>query len=164
MLFFLRFFIIYSLCKNCHGEVLFNFCFLYNRHAGDIGNIEADSQGKAEVNITDNIVSLTGEHSVIGRTVEVSILLLKFIVSVSSLYCKVDCSWSGKNEGGVRGIRKLQNCVKKCKNPCNTLSKSTKKPKPLSHKYARCCLSSIIHTSYRLSQGNHKTHTRVTIV
>lgn len=57
--------------------------FLYNRHAGDIGNIEADGQGKAEVNITDNIVSLTGEHSVIGRTLEVSILLLKFIVKQS---------------------------------------------------------------------------------
>ena len=51
-----------------------------NRHAGDLGNIEADSQGQAEVNITDNIVSLTGEHSVIGRTVEVSIFLSKFVV------------------------------------------------------------------------------------
>ena len=51
------------------------FTFLYNRHAGDLGNIEADSQGQAEVNITDNIVSLTGEQSVIGRTLEVSIFV-----------------------------------------------------------------------------------------
>lgn len=49
------------------------FCILCNRHAGDLGNIEADSQGQAEVNITDNVVSLTGEHSVIGRTLAVSI-------------------------------------------------------------------------------------------
>lgn len=42
-----------------------------DRHAGDLGNIEADIQGQAEVNITDSIVSLTGEHSVIGRTLEV---------------------------------------------------------------------------------------------
>lgn len=42
-----------------------------NRHAGDLGNIEADDQGQAEVNITDSVVSLTGEYSVIGRTLEV---------------------------------------------------------------------------------------------
>ncbi|XP_027056266.1 superoxide dismutase [Cu-Zn]-like isoform X3 [Pocillopora damicornis] len=41
-----------------------------NRHAGDLGNIEADDQGQAEVNITDSVVSLTGEYSVIGRTLE----------------------------------------------------------------------------------------------
>lgn len=45
-----------------------------NRHAGDLGNIEADDQGQAEVNITDSVVSLTGEYSVIGRTLEVSVL------------------------------------------------------------------------------------------
>ncbi|KAL9968885.1 hypothetical protein ACROYT_G021029 [Oculina patagonica] len=42
-----------------------------DRHVGDLGNIEADSQGQADVNITDNVVSLTGEHSVIGRTLAV---------------------------------------------------------------------------------------------
>lgn len=47
------------------------FFFVFNRHAGDLGNIEADSQGQAEVNITDNSVSLMGEYSVIGRTLEV---------------------------------------------------------------------------------------------
>lgn len=45
-----------------------------HRHAGDLGNIEADDQGQAEVNITDSVVSLTGEYSVIGRTLEVSVL------------------------------------------------------------------------------------------
>lgn len=41
------------------------------RHAGDLGNIEADSEGQAEVTITDYVVSLMGEYSVIGRTLEV---------------------------------------------------------------------------------------------
>lgn len=42
-----------------------------DRHAGDLGNIEADSEGQAEVTITDYVVSLMGEYSVIGRTLEV---------------------------------------------------------------------------------------------
>jgi len=37
------------------------------RHVGDLGNIEADENGKAEINITDAIISLSGENSVIGR-------------------------------------------------------------------------------------------------
>ncbi|XP_068756940.1 uncharacterized protein [Montipora capricornis] len=41
------------------------------RHTGDLGNIEADSQGQAEVNIVDSTVSLMGEYSVIGRAVEI---------------------------------------------------------------------------------------------
>lgn len=37
------------------------------RHVGDLGNIEADDQGVAEVRIEDEIVSLQGANSVIGR-------------------------------------------------------------------------------------------------
>ena len=51
---------------------------LFNRHTGDLGNIEADSQGQSEVNITDNVVTLMGEHSVIGRTLAVRINFLSF--------------------------------------------------------------------------------------
>ena len=40
-------------------------------HVGNLGNIEADSEGQAEVNITDRTVSLMGEYSVIGCTAEV---------------------------------------------------------------------------------------------
>ena len=42
-----------------------------NRHYGDLGNIVADKNGTAEVNIVDSLVSLTGEYSVIGRAVVV---------------------------------------------------------------------------------------------
>ena len=42
-----------------------------NRHVGDLGNVEADASGKVDVTITDHLVSLVGQHSVIGRSVVV---------------------------------------------------------------------------------------------
>lgn len=41
------------------------------RHAGDLGNIEADASGVAKVNITDKQVTLVGDNSVVGRTLVV---------------------------------------------------------------------------------------------
>ncbi|CAB4005506.1 Superoxide dismutase [Cu-Zn] [Paramuricea clavata] len=41
------------------------------RHVGDLGNIEADSKGVAKVDIKDSLVKLSGEHSVIGRSIVV---------------------------------------------------------------------------------------------
>jgi superoxide dismutase, Cu-Zn family len=37
------------------------------RHVGDLGNITADTDGKATIKITDKLVTLAGPHSVIGR-------------------------------------------------------------------------------------------------
>lgn len=70
-----------------------------NRHAGDLGNIEADDQGQAEVNITDSVVSLTGEYSVIGRTLEVSVCFLQS-----------EISWDFKTLGNVH----IFTCEHKC--------------------------------------------------
>ncbi|KAG7322407.1 hypothetical protein KOW79_013753 [Hemibagrus wyckioides] len=39
-----------------------------NRHVGDLGNVTANSDGIAEVNIEDKHLSLTGPYSIIGRT------------------------------------------------------------------------------------------------
>lgn len=39
------------------------------RMVGDIGNIEADEDGVAEVKIEDSMVKLYGPHSVIGRSI-----------------------------------------------------------------------------------------------
>ncbi len=39
------------------------------RHVGDLGNIEADKNGLARVEITDNVLSLEGPKSIIGRSV-----------------------------------------------------------------------------------------------
>ncbi len=41
------------------------------RHAGDMGNIEADDSGNAHLEYVDNTISLTGDASVIGRSVVV---------------------------------------------------------------------------------------------
>ena len=43
-----------------------------NRHAGDLGNIEAGDNGVAVVNITDAQIPLTGPNCIIGRSVVVS--------------------------------------------------------------------------------------------
>jgi len=39
------------------------------RHVGDLGNIEADAQGKAHYERVDSLLSLTGDHSILGRAV-----------------------------------------------------------------------------------------------
>ena len=41
------------------------------RHAGDLGNIVADDSGKASGSMTDALIQLSGEFSVIGRSVMV---------------------------------------------------------------------------------------------
>ena len=42
-----------------------------SRHAGDLGNVEADVDGKAKIDISDTFMSLSGERSILGRTVVV---------------------------------------------------------------------------------------------
>lgn len=42
-----------------------------DRHAGDLGNIEAGSDGVAKVDITDKVIQLTGPNSIIGRAIVV---------------------------------------------------------------------------------------------
>jgi len=37
------------------------------RHVGDLGNVNTDASGVAQVQITDTIISLQGTHSIIGR-------------------------------------------------------------------------------------------------
>ncbi len=39
------------------------------RHVGDLGNIVADKDGKATINMTDMVISLHGPHSIVGRAV-----------------------------------------------------------------------------------------------
>lgn len=46
------------------------------RHVGDLGNVEADSNGIAKVDIADKVISLTGAHSIIGRTLVVSCIIV----------------------------------------------------------------------------------------
>lgn len=39
------------------------------RHVGDLGNIEADNNGRAHIEMTDSLLSFSGSHSIIGRGV-----------------------------------------------------------------------------------------------
>ena len=39
------------------------------RHAGDMGNIEADDSGKAHLDYVDTTISLSGESSIIGHSI-----------------------------------------------------------------------------------------------
>lgn len=40
-----------------------------DRHAGDLGNIEADATGKAHLELTDKVMKLSGDESIVGRAV-----------------------------------------------------------------------------------------------
>ena len=37
------------------------------RHVGDLGNINANEEGVAKVNLTDKLISLNGPNSIVGR-------------------------------------------------------------------------------------------------
>jgi hypothetical protein len=53
-------------------QVLFihmHFLFGLFRHVGDMGNITADASGTATLDSTFDLLSLTGEHNIIGRAV-----------------------------------------------------------------------------------------------
>ena len=39
------------------------------RHEGDLGNLEADSSGKAHLELTDTMIEMSGDNSIIGRGV-----------------------------------------------------------------------------------------------
>uniref|UniRef100_A0A914W312 Superoxide dismutase [Cu-Zn] n=1 Tax=Plectus sambesii TaxID=2011161 RepID=A0A914W312_9BILA len=41
------------------------------RHMGDLGNVEAGSNGVAKIDMTDKQLSLYGQHSIIGRSIVV---------------------------------------------------------------------------------------------
>lgn len=52
-------------------QLCFLFLFYINRHVGDLGNVTAGEDNVAKINITDEIITLTGPYSIIGRTMVV---------------------------------------------------------------------------------------------
>lgn len=53
----------YNPCKKDHGAPN-----AHIRHSGDLGNIDADANGSAKINVSDCALSLTGRNSIIGRS------------------------------------------------------------------------------------------------
>ncbi|KAJ3040451.1 Superoxide dismutase [Cu-Zn] [Rhizophlyctis rosea] len=41
------------------------------RHVGDLGNVVAGPDGSVKTTITDKLISLSGQHSIVGRTIVV---------------------------------------------------------------------------------------------
>ncbi|MEZ4599680.1 MAG: superoxide dismutase family protein [Syntrophotaleaceae bacterium] len=39
------------------------------RHVGDLGNLEADAEGKAHLEMVDPVIALDGENSIVGKAV-----------------------------------------------------------------------------------------------
>jgi len=39
------------------------------RHVGDLGNVQADDNGKVVKEFTDDLISLSGSHGILGRAV-----------------------------------------------------------------------------------------------
>ncbi|KAL6925862.1 Superoxide dismutase [Cu-Zn] [Hanseniaspora valbyensis] len=56
----------FNLLKTTHGAPTNN---ENERHTGDLGNIKTDAEGVAKGQLTDSLISLVGENSIIGRTV-----------------------------------------------------------------------------------------------
>ncbi|GCC22082.1 hypothetical protein chiPu_0000467 [Chiloscyllium punctatum] len=57
----------YNPCNETHGAPQDK-----KRHVGDLGNIEADENGVACVEMEDRLIRLAGKYSVIGRTLVVN--------------------------------------------------------------------------------------------
>lgn len=52
------------------------------RHVGDLGNVTAGKDGVAVVSMEDPMIALSGEHSVIGRTMVVSFHVIQMCIKV----------------------------------------------------------------------------------
>lgn len=53
-----------------------------NRHVGDLGNVTAGADGVSKINISDQKLTLTGIHSIIGRTMVVRTNYLFFYMTL----------------------------------------------------------------------------------
>lgn len=57
-----------------HFQELYLPKFVLNltRHVGDLGNVTAGADNVAKIDIKDSMLTLTGQYSIIGRTMVVS--------------------------------------------------------------------------------------------
>ena len=71
------------------------------RHAGDLGNIDADETGIATFEILDDQIPLCGKNSIIGRSVVVGIYL-----AINCLLATVERSNKGPSEIGMTSLQR----------------------------------------------------------
>jgi Cu-Zn family superoxide dismutase len=76
------------------------------RHVGDLGNVVADEQGEAVVEIKDRLITLTGPNSVIGRSLVVH-ELEDDLGRGGHEFSKTTGNAGGRLACGVIGITKL---------------------------------------------------------
>lgn len=67
---------------------------------GDLGNVTADKDGKASVSIEDAMISLVGDHSIIGRTMVVSVRVMRIHIEFLLSHSRV--SFHGDFSGVLR--------------------------------------------------------------
>ena len=64
---------------NCANQCKYLYLLLFSRQAdnvsmrevGDLGNLVADSEGRVEVDMMDQLIKLSGPHNIVGRSVVV---------------------------------------------------------------------------------------------
>ncbi|KAG5668342.1 hypothetical protein PVAND_016285 [Polypedilum vanderplanki] len=76
-----------------------------NRHVGDLGNIKAEENGIAKIDITDRMISLHGNSNIIGRTLVVHVNADDLGLG-SNEQSKSDGNSGGRISCGVIGICK----------------------------------------------------------
>lgn len=48
-------------------QLSLQFYFFFCRHVGDLGNVQSDDNGVVTLNLSDKVIALQGEHSILGR-------------------------------------------------------------------------------------------------
>ena len=64
------------------------------RHFGDLGNVKGNSQGRVKVKIEDQLISLLGPFSSLGRAMVVSLLLLNWFYFYRAFYDISGCRFT----------------------------------------------------------------------
>jgi Cu-Zn family superoxide dismutase len=74
------------------------------RHTGDLGNIEANNMGVAEINKRDTVISLSGNRSILGRSLIIH-AQEDDLKDIKSAGARIGCGVIGRTKPGVATAR-----------------------------------------------------------